>query len=145
MTSLSWSGSSTSDLGVVLLDKPRCRRPSMRWGLIRSPGKKPPGPPLIFSKVGKYGKHGFGRMVSASMPDSIHVSRSVEGRALYEGLDAPVREGCNEGNGAKMGKHVRSCEDRGESVDQPGWQHGTSSSLGTYQHEALVGNNKLNH
>lgn len=75
------------------------------------PQEMPPGHPLIFSKAGKRGKNGVGSVISASMPDSIDVSKSVEGRALYEGLDAwlsQVLESYNEGNGAKMGRRVRS-------------------------------------
>jgi len=56
------------------------------------PQEMPPGHPLIFSKAGKCGKDGVGSVVSASMPDSIDVSKSVEGRALHEGLDAWITQ-----------------------------------------------------
>ena len=79
----------------------------MGWGLARSHT-------LSFSrKLGSAAKIRVGSVVSASMPDSIDVSKSVEGRALHEGLDAwitQVLESHNEGNGAKMGRRMRDLE-----------------------------------
>lgn len=49
-----------------------------------APLEKASGAPLIFSKAGKCDKDRFGKVVSASTPDSIHVSIRVEGLALYE-------------------------------------------------------------